>query len=129
MTGPWAVRPTHAAPPIKRANPHAIPVRLNNGTLIAHADQELEEKLLAAGAAEAFRRGPRRYLRLRPNISVPRTTRGWSVIEHLRKWLGDRRAAAYVTFKDKASDRLRFEPPSEPIGRCQARQSATLKEH
>jgi hypothetical protein len=62
MTGPPATRPNHkTAPPIKRANSEMIPVRLHDGALVAHADPDLESRLLNAGAAESFRRGPRRY--------------------------------------------------------------------
>lgn len=110
-------RPYRAAPPSKRAKPDGIPVRLHDGPLVAHADHELEGQLLQAGAAEAFRNGPRRYLRLRQGISVPRTERGWAIIEYLRKWLGDQRTAAYVAHTDRQSERLRFQPPIQaPAG-------------
>jgi hypothetical protein len=109
MTGPPANR-FHTAPPIKRAKPNGIPVRLHDGTLVAHAGPELEDRLLAEGAAESFRRGPRRYLRLRQGVYLPRTARGWDVMEFLRCWHGDKRAAAYVEHKDCQSEALRYEP-------------------
>ena len=113
MTGPPATGSEFkAAPPIKRANPDRIPVRLHDGTLVAHVNHELADSLMAAGAAEAFRRGPRRYLRLRQGIHIPRTERGWDIIEAVRTWHGDKRAAGYVAHKDRQSERLRYQPPS-----------------
>jgi hypothetical protein len=111
MTGP-PDKQFQAAPPIKRAKPDGIPVRQYDGTLIAHANQELEDKLFAAGAVESFRRGPRRYLRLRQGICVPCTTKGWDIIESIRLWHGDRRAAAYVEHKDRQPESHRYEPPT-----------------
>jgi excisionase family DNA binding protein len=69
---------------MKRANPSGIPVRLYDGALVAHVAQDLADKLLNTGAAELCRRGPRRYLRLRQGISIPRTIQGWSIMEFLR---------------------------------------------
>jgi hypothetical protein len=113
MNRPPAARPEcPTAPPIKRAKPDGIPVRLHNGTLVAHVNHELGDRLLAAGDAEAYRSGPRRYLRLRPGINIPRTERGWDIIEGLRTWHGDKRAAGYVTHKDLQSERLRYQSPS-----------------
>ena len=61
MTGPPAARLAfQAAPPSKRANPDGIPVRLYDGSLIAHISQELADRLVMAGDAETCRRGPRR---------------------------------------------------------------------
>jgi hypothetical protein len=66
MTGPPDARPgCQTAPPIKRANPCGIPVRLSNGALVAHVTPELAGRLLDEGAAESLRSGSRRYLRLR----------------------------------------------------------------
>jgi hypothetical protein len=117
MSPPPAARPEcGTAPPIKRANPDGTPVRLHDGTLVARVNQELEDRLRGAGAAEAFRNGARRYLRLRQGISVPRTERGWDVIEFLRRWHGDKRAAGYVAYKDQQSEWLpyrRFSPAQE----------------
>ena len=113
MTGPPATRSEfHMAPPIKRANPDGIPVRLSDGALVAHVIPELADRLLEAGAAESFRSGSRRYLRLRQGISIPRTERGWDIIEFLRRWHGDRRAAGYVAHKDRQSEHLQYRPPS-----------------
>jgi hypothetical protein len=113
VTGPPATGSEfRAAPPIKRADPDGIPVRLYAGTLIAHVNQELAERLMAAGDAEACRSGTRRYLRLRRGISISRTERGWDIIEGLRTWHGDKRAAGYVAHKDRQSERLRYQPPS-----------------
>jgi hypothetical protein len=113
MTGPPTTRPEfQAAPPTKRASLDGIPVRLNDGTLVAHVNQELADSLMAAGAAEALRRGPRRYLRLRQGICIPRTERGWEIIEFLRRWHGDKGAAGYVAHKDRQSERLRYQAPS-----------------
>ena len=112
MTGP-PVRPEfQTAPTTKRANPDGIPVRLYDGTLVAHVNEELADRLLENAAAEAFRRGPRRYLRLRQGISIPRAEQGWDVIEFLRWWHGDKRAAAYVEHNDRQSECLRYRPPS-----------------
>jgi hypothetical protein len=109
VTVTLAVRPDfQTAPPIKRANPDGIPVRLYDGTLVAHVDEEFADRLLEAGAAESFRRGPRRYLRLRQGLIVPRTVRGWDLIESLRKWHGYKRARAYVAHKDRESGRFRY---------------------
>jgi hypothetical protein len=108
MTGPPG-RMVEAAPPDKRAKPNGIPVRLYDGTLVGHANQELEDRLLTAGVAESFRRGPRRYLRLRQGISVLRTANGWDLMELLRRWHGDKRAAAYVQHKDHQSEILRYQ--------------------
>jgi hypothetical protein len=92
MTGPPALRSGfHAAPPIKRAKPDWIPVRLSNGALVAHVIPELADRLIEAGEAESFRSGSRRYLRLRQGISIPRTEHGWDIIEFLRRWHGDKR--------------------------------------
>jgi hypothetical protein len=110
MTGPPGNR-FEPAPPIKRAKPDGIPVRLYDGTLVAHASPELEDRLLAEGAAESFRRGPRRYLRLREGVYVPSTVKGWDIMEFLRRWHGDKRAAAYVAHKDRQSETLRCEQP------------------
>jgi hypothetical protein len=114
MTRSPAQRPYQAAPPTKRANPDGIPVRLDDGTLVAHVNQELEGRLLEAGAAEALRNGARRYLRLRRGIRIPRTERGWDIIEFLRGWHGDKRAAGYVAHKDRQYERLRYRPPGGP---------------
>lgn len=112
VSGPPAARPEcQTAPPNKRANPDGIPVRVYDGTLVAHASQDVADRLLQAGAAEAFRSGPRRYLRLRQGIIIPRTGRGWDIIELLRRWHGDKRAAGYVAHKDRQSERLHFQPP------------------
>lgn len=35
---------------------------------------------------------------------------GWDIIELLRRWLGDKRAAAYVAHKDQQSERLQYQP-------------------
>lgn len=112
MKRPAAFRPgSQTAPPTKRASPNGIPVRLHDGTLVAHVNQELADRLLEAAAAESFRSGPRRYLRLQRGVSIPRTEGGWDVIEGLRRLLGDKRTAAYVTHKDRQSERLRHQPP------------------
>ena len=107
MTGPAKFQ---TAPPIKRAKPDGIPVRLYDGTLVAHVNHEFADRLTTAGAAEAFRGGPRRYLRLREGIRVPRTVRGWEVIELLRRWHGDKKAAEYVAHKDRECEGLRYQP-------------------
>jgi hypothetical protein len=117
MTGPPTNRVFQTAPPIKRAKPEGIPVRLHDGTLVAHVNRELEDRLLAEGAAECFRHGPRRYLRLRQGIYVPRSAKGWDIIEFLRRWHGDKRAAAYVEHKDRQSESLRYLPPTRPTSR------------
>jgi hypothetical protein len=112
VIGPSAVRPEpQTAPPIKRANPDGIPLRLFDGALVAHVDQELADRLLETGAAESLRRGPRQYLRLRQGLTVPRSVQGWDIIEFLRKWHGDKRARAYVARKDRESDCLRYRWP------------------
>lgn len=114
MTGPPGIRPnTKPAPPAKRANPDKTPLRLHDGTLVAHVNRELENRLLTEGAAESLRRGPRRYLRLRQGIYVPRSAKGWDIMEFLRRWHGDKTAAAYVEHKDRGSEALRFVPPSQ----------------
>jgi hypothetical protein len=110
MTGPPMTPILQTAPPTKRAKPDGIPVRLHDGTLIAHVNPELEDRLITEGAAESFRNGPRRYLRLRQGIYVPRTAKGWNPIEFLRRWHGDKRAVAYVEHKDRQSESLRYEP-------------------
>lgn len=113
MNGPPAARSEfQTAPPIKRANSDGIPVRLYDGTLIARVNQELADRLMVAGDAEEFRRGPRRYLRLRQGIHIPRTVHGWDIIEGLRMWHGDKRAAGYVAHKDRQSERLHYQPTS-----------------
>jgi hypothetical protein len=105
MTGPPG-RLFQAAPPDKRAKPDGIPVRLHDGTLVAHANQGLEDKLLTAGVAESFRRGPRRYLRLRQGISVPRTPKGWDLIRILRTWDQPRSIHKEVRLECYASENL-----------------------
>lgn len=118
MNGPPADRPeSQTAPPAKRANPHAIPVRLHDGALVAHIEQDLADVIVMAGDAQACRWGLRRYLRLRPGIRIPRTERGWDIIEFIRRWQGDKRAAGYVAHKDRQSERLRYRPPSPATGR------------
>jgi hypothetical protein len=108
MTGHPAARPDlQTVPPTKRADSGATPVRLHDGALVAHISHELADRLLEADAAEAFRNGPRRYLRLRRGISIPRTERGWDIIEFLRRWHGDKRAADYVAHKDRRFEWLR----------------------
>jgi hypothetical protein len=93
------------APPTKRANPDGIPVRLSNGALIARVNREFADRLVQSDAAESFRNGSRRYLRLRQGINVPRADRGWDIIEFLRMWNGDTRAAGYIAHKDRQSER------------------------
>jgi hypothetical protein len=111
MTGPPALRPDYeTAPPVKRANPDGIPVRLYDGALVAHVNRERANELLENGVAEAFRRGPRQYLRLRQGIDIPQTGRGWDFIEALRRWHGDEKAAGYIAHKDRQSERLRYRP-------------------
>jgi len=119
MTGPPAPRPEYeTAPPDKRADHHGIPVRLHDGTLIALVNSDLADEIVEAGAADAHRRGSRRYLRLRQGIRVPRKERGWDIIEFLRKWHGDKRAADYVAHKDRQSERLGYLPDTPgPDGR------------
>jgi hypothetical protein len=122
MTGPPAARPEYeTAPPIKRANPDGIPVRLHEGALVAHVSRELADSFIAAGAAEAFRRGSRQYLRLRGGISIPRTERGWDIIEGLRMLHGDTKAAAYIAHFDRQSQKLRYRPPICPPETREAR--------
>jgi hypothetical protein len=87
-------------------------VRLYDGTLVANVNQELADSFLEAGAAEAFRRGSRRYLRLRRGIHIPRTERGWDVIEGLRAWHGDKKAAGYVAHFDRQSESVSTAEPS-----------------
>jgi len=123
MTGPPAPPPEHeTAPPTKRAHSDRIPVRLHDGTLAAFVNQELAARLIAADAAEGLRRGPRQYLRLRHGITIPRIGRGWDIIEFLRKWHGDKRAAEYVAHKDRQSERLRSSPGN---GRLEQTQKGT----
>jgi hypothetical protein len=86
-------------------------VRLHDGALVAHADEDLADRLLAAGAAVSCRTGSRRYLRLRRDIIVLRTARGWDVVEYLRSSLGDKQTAAYFAHKDCQSEQLRYIPP------------------
>ena len=118
MTGSPATRPEfQAAPPTKRANSDGIPVRLHDGPLIAHISQELADAIVTAGDAQAFRRGPRRYVRLRQGISVPRPEGGWEIIEYLRRWHGDKRAAGYIGHMDRQSERLRYQPPTPILER------------
>jgi hypothetical protein len=113
MNAPPTARPEYeTAPPIKRANPDRIPVRLHSGILIAHVSQELADRLVMAGAADVCRRGPRRYLRLRAGINIPRTDRGWDIIEFLRRWHGDKQAAGYIAHKDRQSEWLSYLPSS-----------------
>jgi hypothetical protein len=115
MSGPSAMRPGYpTAPPSKRANSDGIPVRLSNGALVAHVIPKLADRLLEAGAAESFRSGSHRYLRLRQGISIPRTDGGWDIIEFLRTWHGDKRAAGYIAHNDRQSERLQYRPPNPP---------------
>jgi hypothetical protein len=112
MTVPPASGPEfQTAPPAKRADPSRIAVRLYNGALIAHVEQELADRLVMTGNAEACRRGPRRYLRLRRGICMPCTEPGWDIIDFVRKWHGDKWAAEYIANKDQQSERLRYQPP------------------
>lgn len=105
-----------AAPPLKRANPKLLPVRLHDGDLVAHVTAEHAEELLRDGAARSFRNGDRRYLRLERGITIERSGSGWDVIELLRKWHGDKRAAGYVAHKDGLSERLSAGPPKRSNG-------------
>jgi hypothetical protein len=121
MSGPSAMRPAcPTAPPSKRANSDDIPVRLSEGALIARVSPELADRLQRSGAAESFRNGSRRYLRLHQGIGVPRTERGWDIIEFLRMWHGDKRAAGYVAHKDRQSERLQYRPPNPPAERLRS---------
>lgn len=45
-------------------------------------------------------------------ISIPRTERGWDIIEFLRRWHGDKRSAGYVAHKDRQSERLHYRLPN-----------------
>jgi hypothetical protein len=128
MKVPPAKRPEHeTAPPIKRANPDGIAIRLYDGTLVAYVNEQLANRIVVAGDAEACRSGLRRYLRLRQGISVPRTERGWDVIEFLRRWHGDKRAAGYVAHKDQQSERLRYQPPSPTADTVHSARSHTRR--
>jgi hypothetical protein len=119
MIGFPAARPElQTAPPTKRANSDGIPVRTYDGFLVAQIQPELADILIDFGAASAFRQGQRRYLRLRQGITIPVTVGGWDVIEFLRNWHGDNRAAAYVAHKDRQSERLPYGPrPVHSIGK------------
>ena len=116
----WPKSQTAPPPPIKRANPDRIPVSIHDGALIAHVNEEVAARLMAAGVAETFRSGPRRYLRLPRGISIPHTGRGWDIIELLRGWHGDKRAANYIANRDRESERLTYLPPSRTTGRRSA---------
>lgn len=117
MNRPPAVLPAfETAPPTKRAKPDGTPVRLYHGALVAHVNQEVVGRLLEMGAAESCRNGTRRYLRLREGIKVPRTDRGWDIIEFLRRWHGDKRASAYVAHVDRRSEKLLYRSPERPAG-------------
>ena len=128
MTGPPAIRPEiQKAPPSTRANPNSIPVRLYGGSLIAHADAELADRLVQSGAGESFRSGPRRYLRLRKEISIPRTETGWDVFDLIRASVGDKAAAGYVAHKDRQSEHLQYQPPSPAPERLKSAPRATQR--
>src|SRR5580693_1530740 len=116
VTGPPAARPgCETAPPIKRADPAGIPVRLHDGALVAHIPEQLADELTEAGVAEACRRGPRRYLRLCQGIQIPPTLRGWDIIEALRMRLGDKKAAGYVARFDRRAEGLRYQLPGRRL--------------
>jgi hypothetical protein len=87
-------------------------VRLYDGALVAHITRQLADELPEAGVAEACRRGPRRYLRLRPGIHIPLMLRGWRIIEARRMRLGDKKAAGYLARFDRRAKRRRYQPPS-----------------
>lgn len=74
-----------SAPPAKRAKPSVVPVRVYDGALVAHVNQDLADRLLDVGVADGFRRGPRYYVRLRQGIRIPQTEPGWDIIEVLRQ--------------------------------------------
>jgi hypothetical protein len=117
MTGPPGRGPaTKSAPPTKRADMGRIPVRLHDGALIANVHRDMAERLLDAGVADGFCRGPRYYVRLRQGITIPQTESCWDIIEFLRQWHGDKKAAGYLAHRDLQSEHLRYEPPSPDMG-------------
>jgi hypothetical protein len=60
---------------------------------------------------------------LRQGIRVPRTEHGWDIIEFLRSWHGDKRAAEYVAHKDRQSERLKYQSASLATARTANRRS------
>jgi hypothetical protein len=93
MNGPpAALRHTQTAPSDNRA-PHVPPevlVRLFNGEPVCRVLVVTAEKLVSSGSAKSFRSGARRYLRLKPGVSITPTVRGWEVVEEARRQHGDR---------------------------------------
>ena len=90
MTGPPAARPlTRTAPSDNRAHPIGILVRLADREPAGRVSDAFAERLISSGDARSFRSGSRRYLRLRPGITISPNLRGWDLIEEERRKHGD----------------------------------------
>jgi hypothetical protein len=90
MTGPPAAGlATRRAPSDNRAHPSGILVRLADGEPAGRISVALAERLTSSGDARSCRSGSRRYLRLRPGITISPNLRGWDLIEEERRRYGD----------------------------------------
>jgi hypothetical protein len=90
MTGPPAARPlTKTAPPDNRAHRIGILVRSADDEPAGRVSEAFAERLVSSGDARSFRSGSRRYLRLRPGITISPNLRGWDLIEEERRRYGD----------------------------------------
>jgi hypothetical protein len=89
-TGPPAARPlAKTAPSDNRAHSIGILVRLANREPAGRVTEAFAERLISSGDARSFRSGLRRYLQLRPGITISPGLRGWNVIEEGRRRYGD----------------------------------------
>ena len=89
MTGPpTAMRPIETAPTVNRAQP-AVLVRMHNGELVGRVSTRVADSLLSSGAAKPVGKDGWRYLRLEPDIVIPKSSRGWELFEEQRRKHGD----------------------------------------
>jgi hypothetical protein len=107
MTGPPAVRTvTKTAPSDNRAHPIGIFVRLADGEPAGRVSESFAAWLVSSGHAEGFRKGWRRYLRLRPGVVIRPSLRGWELIEEQRKQYGDKAVRCNLMALDRRPSRF-----------------------
>jgi hypothetical protein len=112
MTGPPAARPvTKTAPSDNRAHPIGILVRLADREPAGRVSEAFAERLISSGDARSFRSGSRRYLQLRPGITISPSVHGWDLIEEERRKHGDDAVRRGLASLDRP--RLKWKPSQD----------------
>ena len=111
-TGPPRTRPlTRTAPSEQRVPPIGILVRLDDGEAAGRVPEAFAERLVSSGHAESFRKGWRRYLRLRPGVVIRASVHGWEFVEEQRRQYGDYAVRRGLASLDRRP--LKWEPPQD----------------